>query len=193
MSVTRKHGAGRAAVLFAAALMLLPCGGGLAQEKFKRQTIQAVAMGQGTQLGRIFNVNVIIEDVSTPEDQKALIEAFASQGMEGLYNALTKMKSKGRLSMPGTLGYDIAYVRVFPTETGRRIRIVTDRPLTFGEARNSTRSSDYNLSALELDLDAKGRGEGTLLPACQFEIGKDNNLEIEALQNPWKLAEVRVH
>ena len=51
-----------------------------------------------------------------------------------------------------------------------RLRVVTDRPLLFGEAWASTRSADYNLAALELIFtrDKKGKvtAKGTLLPAC---------------------------
>ena len=166
---------------------------GTAQER-ERETIQAVATGQGTQLGRIFNVTIRIEEVSTDEDQRVIVEAFATKGMKGLINALSKMSSKGHISMPRTLGYDISYIRIIPTEGGgRRIRMVTNRPIAIGEVWTDTRSMDYSLSALELNLPAgKDDGEGTLFPACQFEI-KDKQLTIEALQNPWKLTNVSVH
>jgi hypothetical protein len=176
------------------ACLLLLTGAPSSAQKGERETIQAVAMGQGTQLGKIFNVKIIIEEASTPEDQRILVEAFTSHGMKGLINTLSKMSAKGRISMPATLGYDISYIRVIPTEGGgRRIRMVTNRPIAIGEVWTDTRSMDYSLSALELDLPAgKGDGEGTLFPACQFEI-KDSQLTIEALQNPWKLTNVSVH
>ncbi len=54
------------------------------------------------------------------------------------------------------------------------------------------RSTDYNLSALELDLsNEKGKSTGVLLPASQFKINKKTNeLEIENFQNPWKLQNI---
>src|SRR5687768_12518834 len=67
--------------------------------------IQAQAMGQAQQLGRNFSVNIIIEEFSTNDDQKAILEAFNQKQNEGLVNALHKMKSKGRISITGTLGY----------------------------------------------------------------------------------------
>jgi hypothetical protein len=30
------------------------------------------------------------------------------------------------------------------------------------------------------------------LPACQFKIDKENHLEIEAYQNPWKLTNIQL-
>jgi hypothetical protein len=50
------------------------------------------------------------------------------------------MPSAGRISTPGTLGYQIAYYRVIPTATGHQIRFVTDRLLAFGELYRGTRT-----------------------------------------------------
>lgn len=165
---------------------VLTCLPGQAQ----REQFQAQAFGEGTQMGHTFGVTVIINEYSTADDQKILIEAFNARGAQGLYNAVSRMPSHGRLSITGTLGYDINYVKAFQTPTGRKIRIVTDRPITFGEAWSDSRSEDYNLSALELDVNAEGKGTGVLLPACQFQINKERELEIEAYRNPWRLTDV---
>lgn len=172
-------------------LVLLPGVGSTAQEKPKPETFQATAMGQSTQLGRMFSINLSVEEYSTPEDQQILLEAFNGGGMRGLSNALSKMKSKGRLSMTGTLGYDVTYIRSFPTETGRKIRLVTSRPIRIGEAWHHGRSTDYNLSAIELEINnEEGKSTGILLPACQFRLDKENHLTIESYRNPWKLQNV---
>lgn len=173
-------------------LTLLPGGESSAQKLSKTIFIQGTAMGQNQQMGRMFSVNVYIEELSTPEDQKALLDAFQAKGNEGLVNALSKMKSKGRIAITGTLGYDVNYIRRFQQPDGTTmIRLVTDRPIRFGEAWHDSRSSDYNLSGLEIILSPdKKKNSGTLLPACQFKIDKENHLEIEAFQNPWKLTNI---
>jgi hypothetical protein len=163
-----------------------------AQKLPKRIYIQAQAMGESTQLGRSFSVTLTIEEYSTPDDQKALLTAFSEKQNEGLVNALSKMHSKGRLSITGTLGYDVNYIRTFAMPDGStKIRLVTDRPIRFGEAWSSSRSTDYNLSAMELILTRDKKNSGTLLPACQFKIDKENQLEMELLQNPWKLVNIQ--
>ena len=87
------------------------------------------------QLGRTFNITLIIEEFSTPEDQQALLAAFNEKKNEGLVNALDKMHTKGRMSITGTLGYDVAYIRQWPQPDGStKYRLVTNRPITFGEA-----------------------------------------------------------
>ena len=155
--------------------------------------IQAQAMGQSTQLGRNFGVNIIIEEFSTADDQKILLDAFNDKKNEGLVNALSKMKSKGRMAIIGTLGYDVNYIRQFKMPDGStKIRMVTDRPITFGEAWSNSRSMDYSLSGVEIILSADNKkNSGMLAPACEFKIDKENHLQLELLQNEWKLVNVQ--
>jgi hypothetical protein len=162
------------------------------QEKMKAEEYQAQAMGQGTQLGQTFNVTVHIEEYSTPEERQVLVDAFEKAASQGLYNALNKMKSKGRIAITGTLGYDVSFARKIQTPDGWKIRILTNRPITFGEAWTDSRSMDYNLSAMEIDLStAKGKGGGVLMPVCEFVIDKKTKeLTIENYKNPWKLIDV---
>lgn len=164
----------------------------LAQDKPKHEVFQAQAMGQSTQLGRTFNVTVHIAEYSTPEERQILIEAFDKAGSEGLFNALEKMPSKGRIAITGTLGYDVSFIRQIPIADGRRIRVLTNRPIRFGEAWTNSRSSDYNLSFLEFDLvNQKDKSTGVLLPACQLKIDKKTQeLVVENYQNPWKLVNI---
>ena len=157
----------------------------------KQIQIQASAMGTSTQLGQTYSVNIYIKELSTAADQKILIDAFNQKGNEGLVNALSKMHSKGRMAITGTLGYDVNYIRKFDMPDGSiKLRLVTDRPLRFGEVWADTRSTDYNLSAAEIVISPnKKKNSGTLFPACQFKIDK-GELEMELFQNPWKLVNI---
>jgi len=166
----------------------------VAQEKMPPEEYQAQAMGQGTQLGQTFNVTVHIEEYSTPEERQVLVDAFEKGGSQGLYNALNKMKSKGHIAITGTLGYDISFARKMASPNGTTIRVLTSRPIRIGEEWTDSRSVDYNLSALELDLsNEKNKSTGILLPASEFTIDKKTKeLHIENYQNPWKLVDVLV-
>jgi hypothetical protein len=172
--------------------MLLASPNSSAQKLAKSIYIQAQAMGQSTQLGRTFNVTLIIQEFSTPEDQQALLAAFNEKKNEGLVNALHKMHTKGRMSITGTLGYDVAYIRRWNQPDGStKYRLVTDRPIAFGEAWSDSRSMDYSLSGVEIIMypDRK-KNSGTLLPAVQLKMNKENHLELETYQNPWKLVNI---
>lgn len=165
---------------------------GYSMDRPKAETISATARGTGTQMGRVVNISLEIYEYSPPEDRNVLIEAFQKKQSQGLVNALSKMKSVGHISITGTLGYDVSYVRMIPTPTGRKIRFVTNRPITFGEAMYSTPSSAYNLTAGEIDLNDqdKKKSTGVLYPAAEFAIDKEGQLQIELNQNPWKLNDI---
>ena len=163
-----------------------------AQDKPKRETIQATAMGQLTAAGKTFHVTVNIESYSTPEDQKMLIDAFSSGGHDALVKTLSKMKSKGRVAITGTVGYQIAYIRSIPTENGRTIRLITDRPIKFAEAYASTRSRDYDLSGMEINIAQEQRNsDGSLIVAGKFKVDKSQQVSFESYgSGPWKLVNI---
>ena len=156
------------------------------------ERIEAIAQGQGTQLRPRQNITIIIYEFSTDEDQKALKEAFDAAGQKGLFNAVSKMKSHGRIAISGTLGYDINYIKEFQIPEGRKIRMVTDRLIRFGEAWEDTRSSDYDLSAFEIILGPdKDSSSGTLLPRIKLHLDKaTNEVKIKAYENPFKLVNI---
>jgi hypothetical protein len=163
-----------------------------AQDQPKRETIQATAMGQLRASGKMFNVTANIESYSTPEDQQVLIDAYKAGGHASLVKALSKMKSKGRVAITGTIGYQIAYIRSFSTENGRTIRLVTDRPIQFAEAYVNGRTKDYDLSALEINLNADPKqSDGSLIVAGKFKIDKNQQVSFESYgSGPWKLVNI---
>ena len=170
-------------------IFVLVAGIGTTIEAQERMTIQATAMGTSTQMGKIYSVNILIEQLSTPDEQKALIEAFRRGGQDGLVDALQDMKPKGRVRFAsGGVGNDIKHIIELPSEKGRRFRLVTDRNIAFGELYRGTRSRDYSVGAIELVLTPDGKGSGTVLPACKLTVDKKTKqIEIETYQNPWNL------
>ena len=153
-----------------------------------RMTIQANAMGTSTQLGSTASVNIYIDQLSTPDDRKALVDAFTQKGQKGLYDALQSMQPKGRVRFAsGGVGNDVKYIIELPSKTGRRFRLVTDRNLSFAELRYNGRSVDYSVGAMELTITPDGKGTGRLLPACKLKLSKQKEIEIETFQNPWNL------
>ena len=162
------------------------------KDRDKPETISATAMGTETQLGKEFSITLNIYEYSTPADKQILLAAFQNGKNEGLYNALTKMKSVGHIAVTGTLGFDVSYIEMTPTPNGRRIRFVTNRLLRFGELYWDRRSLEYNLTAGELDLidGEKNKGTGIFYPAAQLEMDKQGGLQINTLGFPWKLIDI---
>ena len=158
------------------------------------ETIDAQAYGTSTQMGKNFTVRLIIYEYSTPEDRKILVESFQKGQNDGLANALEKMKTVGRITMPGTLGFDVSYIHEIKTPTGRAIRFVTNRKIAFGEAYWSSQSKSYNLTAGEIRIDTqdKKKSDGVLYPATQLTINKDGEPQWDLRMNPWKLNNIIV-
>jgi len=158
----------------------------------KPETIEATAMGTGTQLGRVIEVRLVINEFSTMEDRQILVNAFEKGQNQGLVNALTKMRAVGHLSITGTIGYDCSFIRLIPTPTGRKIRFVTNRQIRFGEAFFDTQSQSFNLTAGEIDIDDqdKHKSSGVLFPAAQLVIDKEGKLQLDLNQNSWKLVDI---
>jgi hypothetical protein len=188
-SILRKFGYSG---LLLAALLLTAVTLAISADDRKVETIDATAMGTSTQLGKNVGVRVAIYEYSTEEDKQALLDAFKKGQNQGLVNALTKMKSAGRIAITGTLGYDLSYIRLIPTDTGRKIRFVTNRQLRFGEVYANSQTIAYNLTAGEFDLNDsdKNKSSGVLYPAAQLVINKEGQLEIQLDKNPWKLVNI---
>jgi hypothetical protein len=69
------------------------------------ETIDAIARGTSTQMGKDFNVKVSMNQFSTPQDNAILKSAFEKGGHDALVKALEKMKGVGRLRLPSNTGY----------------------------------------------------------------------------------------
>lgn len=178
--------------LLISGLLVLAALPAISAKKVKDETIEATAMGTGTQMGQMIGISVEIYEYSTPEERQALLDAFAKGQNQGLVNALTKMHAVGHISITGTLGYDLAFIKMIPTPTGRKIRFVTNRQLRFGEVWADAQSTSFNLTAGEFDIDDtdKTKSTGVLYPECQLVIDKQGQLQIELTQNAWKLVDV---
>jgi len=177
-------------VLLLSSLLMLSSIPGMARDKY--ETIDATAWGTSTQLGRNIGITIIIYEYSTPQDQDLLTEAFQKGQNQGLVNALEKMKAVGHISITGTLGYDLSFIKLIQTPTGRTIRFATNRPIHFGEAYWDTQSQYYNLTAGEINIDSqdKSKSAGVLYPAAQLAIGSDGQLELNLNKNPWRLGNI---
>jgi hypothetical protein len=162
------------------------------QDERKVETIDATAMGTSTQLGKTVSVKLIISQFSTEEDRAVLVDAFKKGQNQGLVDALSKMKPVGRIAITGTVGSDVAYIRLVRTDTGRKIRFATNRLIRFGEAYSNSRTIAYNLTVGEIDLNDsdKSKSTGSLYPASQLIINKDGQLEFQLNKNPWKLVNI---
>lgn len=169
----------------------------LAQEETKQKTehfsASAYSMNRGA---RVVNVDIRVKAYTDNDKTQQFASALIEGGQPALTKALEKADDIGSIQLTGHVGfYDFKLIRSRPTPTGRRIVAVCDRPLQFGELYGGTRSTDYTIGIMILDLakDKKGKekGSGTLYYAAKVKI-KNRTIQIEHFQiHPVKLVNVR--
>ena len=129
--------------------------------------------------GRTTPFTLIVKSVTPPNQIRALNEALASGGQDGLLNALSKMDA-GRIQIGTGVGVPANAVIVDPWgDGGTRLTVFYERNLRFFELRYGTRSEDYRIGYAEMFLDRNGRGEGTLIPAARVRLKDGNTWEVE--------------
>lgn len=162
------------------------------KKKKQRETYTASAIvTSGAAGGSVVSLTITIDSYTSDEEVVQLVQILKTQGPDGLAKALDKTE-RGRIAAVGRLGNDVNVARTFQTEKGRVIRLLMNRPIGFVELRRSGRSRDYEFSILEMVVDEKGKGSGTILPAAKIQFNKDNQLEVENYgMDPVRLTNVR--
>jgi hypothetical protein len=119
-------------------------------------------------------VTIRINRWTSDEDRDKLLAVFREKGEKALLSALQDQKPVGNISSPGTLSYDLRYARELPgADGGHRIVLATDRPISFWEATNQPRTTDYPFLLIEMRLDKNGEGQGKLSLATKLTISDD--------------------
>jgi hypothetical protein len=154
----------------------------------------ATAVGQaGMFAGKTVPLNIYITDYTSDQEVEELAATLKAKGSVALLATLQKMKEKGKVSTTGRAGWGVPIVRQRFTETGRRIVMFADRPISFYEAGASPRSNNYQFGMLVLDVNDQGEGVGLFYGACKVKFTKNDRLEVEHFsQAPAQLAGVKV-
>jgi hypothetical protein len=171
---------------------LLTVGLSSAFSRDKYETIEAQAVGTGTQLGQNIGVTLNIYEFSTPADRQLLVQAFEKGQSQALSNALQRMRAVGHVEITGTLGYDCSFIKMTQTPTGRKIVFVTNRQIRFAEAWTDSQTLSYDLTAgsIEINDQDKSKSTGVLYPMAQIVLDKEGQLKLELNQNPWRLSDI---
>jgi hypothetical protein len=137
-------------------------------------------------------VNIRIQRWTTDDEHQRLMGVLAQKQTEGFVRELREMKQVGSIGAPQELAYPLLYARQTTTKDGgRRITLASDRPMSFEERVGSSVSRDYPLTWIEINVDAKGQGSGTMVLAARLRIVGDV-LGIEDLSSqPAKLGDVK--
>lgn len=140
---------------------------------------------------RTTTLTMVIDKWTTDEERQKLVQALQEGGSDALLKEMRKMEV-GYVRGPQTLRWILNIASSFETEKGRVVRLVTERPIFFGEAVAPTRSRDYEFGVIQFTLDENGKGEGAVIPTAKVYFDKEGKLNIEALgTGPQKLTSVK--
>lgn len=153
----------------------------------------AVAIGQsGSTAGKTFTLTIYLDALTTDGNADELASTLKHKGQNGLVRAMEGIKDTGRVTPSGSVGTGVRFVRIRPTKDGgQQIVVATNRPISFPELYRGSRSRDYPISILELNIDAAGKGTGSFAPLCRVKFNKNNELVVEHYgQKPFRLVNV---
>jgi hypothetical protein len=153
----------------------------------------ATAVGEsGAIAGRTFGMNIYVDGITSNGEVDELIGILKQKGQNALVSKFADKKDLGRVAPTGAVGTGMRFVRIRPTpDGGQHIVLATDRPISFPELYNGTRSTDYPIGIVVLDVDKSGKGSGSFAPLCKVKFNKKGELEIENFgQKPFRLANV---
>jgi hypothetical protein len=152
------------------------------------ETIQATV----TQGDHTINLTLTIDNFSSPADLQILSQAFQEGQDRALVVALSKTKAVGHCSIAGTLSYDIAFIQMIATPTGRQITFITNRPLQGDEPNSNTTEQSFDLAIGRFELNDADmtKSTGFLYPAARLVIDEMGEFHYDLAGTPWSLANV---
>lgn len=120
-------------------------------------------------------VDITITRWSSAEERRRFLNALSGEGQDAALDQLQDLKSVGtiRINRQG-LSYDLRYSNETVGENGgRRIFLMTDRPISAWEAWAKPRYSDYPFTLITMNIDKQGRGSGTIVLAARITATED--------------------
>jgi hypothetical protein len=152
---------------------------GFAQTNGQKEKFTAVAVANDNVQTGAGTVLINVDRWSTSAERDMLVNTLLEKGPRSLLEKLQETEPVGRIRTPDSLGYDLHYAQQTPLEDGgRRIVIATDRPISFWEAYNQSRTLDYPFVIIQMQLGPDGHGKGTMSVATKIRA-YDNNIDLE--------------
>ena len=191
-----------AVMLALGSMALLPSTQAWSQEEEEtRETFSAFAVSMGTVApGASTTFQITLDRWTTDEERNELITTLVEKGPKELIKVLRDQEETGFVRVTGRgagrtrfPSVRLHFARDIRIDGKRIIRLATDRPIGMAEAMRNPRTMDYTFSLIELRLDEKNEGDGTLAVGVEMKYDKEKNtLVLENFSSePVRL--IRVH
>ena len=125
-------------------------------------------------------VTITVDRRMPQSEADGLVAAYKSGGAAGLRKALTGVAPTGSVTLGNGKPTPTRITIERPTDKGRLLTIVTDTPILFlGAGVPEAKSkAGYDFAVVDIELDEKGNGAGTLAPAAKIVL-KNNAFVVE--------------
>jgi hypothetical protein len=156
-------------VLFTGVAAAAPCA--RAQEVAETFTATATVKAAGGATAST-PVTIVVDRKMSQGEADRLRAAFTADGVAGLRKALVGVPPTGSVQLGAGAHTAARLTLERPTPNGRLLTIVTDKPILYlGAGVPGTKSkSGYDFAIVDLEVDATGRGTGTLSPAAKVVL-----------------------
>jgi len=120
-------------------------------------------------------VTITIDRKMSQREADTLTAAFKSGGAAALRKALAGVAPTGSVRIGGGSVTPTRVTLERPTGTGRLLTILTDQPLAFVGAGvpGAKAKEGYDFAVIDIEVDAKGSGSGTLAPAAKIKMNQN--------------------
>ena len=116
-------------------------------------------------------VTIVVDRTMSPAEADTLVAAFKTGGTAALRKALVGVAPTGSIRVSGGQPTVTRLTIERPTDKGRLLTIVTDTPILFQGALPGAKPKEgYDFTVIDIEVDAKGAGSGTLSPAAKITL-----------------------
>jgi hypothetical protein len=144
------------------------------------ETFTANANVTGAMGAAAATLQIVVQRYTPDAERAAVEEALKGGGFAGFLTALRKAPEVGTVQI-GDRKYVIRYARQVDTPAGRRIVVVTDKPVFFsgGGAADAKPREGYDVALFRLDVDSVGLGSGLMAGAARVKPGPDGGVAVD--------------
>ena len=120
-------------------------------------------------------VTITIDRKMSQREADTLTAAFKNGGAAALRKALVGVAPTGSVRIGAGSVTPTRFTIERPTGTGRLLTILTDQPLAFVGAGvpGAKAKEGYDFAVIDIEVDAKGSGSGTLAPAAKIKMNQN--------------------
>jgi hypothetical protein len=120
-------------------------------------------------------MTISVDRKMSQSEADRLKAAFRTGGAAELRKALAGIPPTGSVRFEGRAATPTRITLERPTDKGRLLTMVTDQPLVFLGAGvpGAQTKEGYDFAVIDIEVDANGRGSGTVAPAAKVTLRQD--------------------